>query len=216
MIRTILFDLDGTIIDSEPSAIQAILECTKSWSVPVSRLEAESVAGKKWEVAINLLYDRHPMPLPPEEALRQIVRRYQELVHTSVAVVPGVVESIHDFSRHFELALVSGSLRADIFWALDHLKLRPLFKCVLGAEDYPNSKPSPDGYQKAMGLLGAYPKETIVFEDSVAGIDSALAAGTRVVAIECTNHFQFDQSRAQVRIKDFTGIDGGWVRKIFP
>lgn len=216
MIKTILFDLDGTIIDTEPAALQAIVDCTAQWGVPVTRAEAATVAGQKWEVAFELLYARHRMPLPREEASTAIVSRYREIVHSDLTVVPGVVEAIHDFAGHFTLALVTGSHRKDALWSLQHLKVDHLFRCILGAEDYPRSKPAPDGFLKAASELGAEKDECLIFEDSAPGIASAMAAGIRVTAIESTNHFGHDQSHAQARIKDFVGINAAWVRKTFP
>jgi HAD superfamily hydrolase (TIGR01509 family) len=215
VIQNILFDLDGTIIDTEPQALQAILECTQEWGVPVPQEEAASVAGRKWEVAFDLLYNKHKMPLPKEEASRQIVKRYQTLVRSNLVVIPGVVNAIQDFSKHFTLALVSGSHREDILWALEALNVKHLFAEILGAEDYPNSKPAPDGYLKAMQLLNAKPESSLIFEDSAAGIASAYAAGVKVVALSSTNHFHHDQSTAHAIIKDFSGIDAAWIKKRF-
>jgi HAD superfamily hydrolase (TIGR01509 family) len=215
MIDTILFDLDGTIIDSEPAALQAILDCTGAWGVPVTKEDAATVAGKKWEVAFDLLYRKHKMPLPVEAASRAIVARFQEIVHAELKVVPGSVEAIKDFAGHFRLAVVSGSMREDIFWALNKLDIIHHFQFILGAEDYPNSKPAPDGYLKAIQLLGADPKKTLIFEDSAAGIASAQAAGAKVVAITSTNHYGHDQSTANAHIEDFRGVAAGWVRAKF-
>lgn len=216
MIDTILFDLDGTIIDSEPAALQAILDCTKSWGVPVTQAEAASVAGKKWEVAFDLLYKIHKMPLSQEEASEAIIARFKEIVHSNLIVVPGSVAAVQDFAKHFRLALVSGSLRSDIFWALEHLKIIQHFQHILGSEDYPLSKPAPDGYLKAIKLFGADPKRTLIFEDSAPGIASAQAAGVKVVAITSTNHYGHDQSGADAHIKNFEGIDSAWIKKRFP
>lgn len=216
MIKTILFDLDGTIIDSERAAQQAILECTNGWGVPVTAADAASVAGKKWEVAFDLLFKRFRMPVTLEECSRAVLARYQEIFQANPTIVPGVVEAIEDFASNFQLALVSGSTREDVFLALRHLRVDHHFQCILGAEDYPGSKPLPDGFLKAMATLGARPEETLVFEDSAAGIASAKAAGVRVVAIESTNHFGHDQSVADARIPHFEKIRSDWVWRIFP
>jgi HAD superfamily hydrolase (TIGR01509 family) len=216
MIRTVLFDLDGTIIDSEPLAIQAIVDCSAQWGLSISRDDAAFVAGKKWELAFDHLFRAYNFPLPREEAAARIMGRYQEILQGSLRVVPGVVEAIQDFSAHFQLAMVSGSNRDDVHWALRQLGVHGHFRCILGAEDYPLSKPAPDGFLKAIQLLGADPRETLAFEDSAAGIASALAAGVRVTAIESTNHFKHDQSGAQARIPDFSGVRADWVRKNFP
>ena len=216
MIKTILFDLDGTIIDSEQAAQRAILDCTARWGVPVKAEDAAAVAGKKWEVAFDLLHQRFRMPVSVEETSRAILARYQEIFQANPTVVPGVVEAIRDFAANFRLALVSGSTREDVLWALRHLKVDHHFECILGAEDYPGSKPLPDGFLQAMRTMQADPAETLVFEDSAAGIASARAAGVRVVAITSTNHFGHDQSVADARIPHFEKIRSDWIRRTFP
>lgn len=215
MVQNILFDLDGTIIDTEPQAYEAILQCTREWGLRVTKEDAASVAGKKWEVAFDLLFEKHPMPLPKEEASNAIIQRYQTLVRANPTFLPGVKEAIHDFSQNFSLALVSGSHRADILWALEALGVRQHFSVILGAEDYSRSKPAPDGFLKALELLPAKAEHSLVFEDSAAGIASAHAAKVKVVAISSTNHFQHDQSSAHAIIPDFRGIDAQWVKKTF-
>lgn len=216
MIDTILFDLDGTIIDSEPAALQAIMDCTKQWGVPVTQAEAATVAGKKWEVAFDLLYRKHQMPIPVEEASEKIIQRFKEIVHADLQVVPGSVAAIKDFAKHFQLAVVSGSMRSDIFWALEKLQVIHHFQHILGSEDYPTSKPAPDGYLKALKLFGSDPARTLIFEDSAPGIASAQAAGVKVVAITSTNHYGHDQSGADAHIPHFEGITADWVKAKFP
>lgn len=216
MIKAILFDLDGTIIDSELAALQAILDCTQEWGVAVNRQDAAIVMGQKWEVAFDMLYSKHKFSLPKAEASRLIVQRYQEIVRKDLQVVPGVVEAIHDFSKHFRLALVSGSHRADILWALEKLGVQDLFEVIYGAEDYPRSKPAPDGFLKALGTLQLKAEEVLIFEDSFAGLASAKAAGIRAVGITCTNHFGHSQVDAEICVPDFGAIHADWVKKHFP
>jgi HAD superfamily hydrolase (TIGR01509 family) len=215
MIKVILFDLDGTIIDSELDAVEAILGCTKEWNVPVSREEAATVVGQKWEVAFDMLYARHEMPISQAEASRKILQRYKEILRADPAIVPGVVEAIRDFAGSFRLALVSGSHHDDVLWALRKLGVDQHFELIYGAEQYRHSKPSPDGYLQALAAMKIGKDAAIVFEDSVAGLASAAAAGIRSVAITCTNHFRHDQSNADLCIPDFTGINSAWVRKKF-
>jgi HAD superfamily hydrolase (TIGR01509 family) len=215
MIKAIIFDLDGTIIESEALSLQAIMDCSVKWGVPITKAEAASVVGRKWEEAFEILFSRHQIPVSKEMAAHQVVSRFQEIVRRDVVFVPHVKATIEDFSRQFRLALVSGSHRADVLWALKKLGVDHLFEVIYGAEDYPRSKPAPDGYLKALGSLEILAEEAVVFEDSVPGLMSAHAAGIRSVAIGCTNHFHHDQSLAQERIHDYSGVDAAWVKRRF-
>lgn len=217
MITTILFDLDGTLIDSEPLAFQAILDCAKDWGVSIKREDAAFVAGKKWELAFDHIYSRYQLPVSKEVASERIVGRYIELVRSGkLGLVPGGADCVRSLAAGgFRLALVSGSHHADVVWALETLQIKQHFEVIYGAEDYARSKPAPDGYEKAMRTMGVTPGETLVFEDSLAGIHSARAAGCRVVAITSTNHFGHDQSEADERVTDLTGVGAAWVKKRF-
>jgi len=215
MIKLIIFDLDGTIIDSEALSLQAILDCSRKWGVPVTEAEAGSVVGRKWDEAFDILFSRHTIPVTREVATAQVVARFQEIVRRDVIFVPEVKRTIEDFAKNFRLALVSGSHRDDVLWALEKLGVRNLFEVIYGAEDYSRSKPAPDGYLKALATMGVMPEEAVIFEDSVPGLASAHAAGVRSVAITSTNHFHHDQSLAAERIADYRGIDSAWVKKRF-
>ncbi|MFX6201551.1 hypothetical protein ABTF50_19325, partial [Acinetobacter baumannii] len=67
------------------------------------------------------------MPLSREQASNEIVDRFKEIVRQELGVVPGVVEAIRDFAENFRVALVSGSHRDDVLWALDKLGVRTHF-----------------------------------------------------------------------------------------
>jgi beta-phosphoglucomutase-like phosphatase (HAD superfamily) len=82
------------------------------------------------------------------------------------------------------------------------------FQFFLGAEDYARSKPSPEGYQAAFVRLGVQPHEVLIFEDSEAGITSALAAGARVIAVTGAGHSGRLAEKAHAQIRDFTAH--GW------
>jgi HAD superfamily hydrolase (TIGR01509 family) len=129
-------------------------------------------------------------------------------------VVPGAAQAVRALAELYPLGLVSGSRREEILWALDQLGVRSCFRIVLGAEDYPHSKPAPDGYLSAMKTLGSTGPGTLVFEDSSAGIASARAAGAWVVALTCTNHFQQSSLQAHETIADLSGVDPAWVQAL--
>lgn len=213
-IGAVLFDLDGTLVDSEPVAFKAILDICAGWGVSINPKDAAEVAGKKWEVAFDLIFDRYKFPLNKAESSRTIIEYFRKKTAENLPVIPGAVDSLRLFASLGPIGLVSGSHRQEIFFALDKLGVTDLFSIVLGAEDYVYSKPSPEGYLKALKELGVHGNEVLIFEDSSAGIESGLSAGAVLAAITSTNHFGHDQSGAHIQIKDFSDVTLEWVRAV--
>jgi len=214
MITTILFDLDGALIDTDPTAARTVTDCFSRWGTRVSHEDAAHVTGRTWASALEFLYRKYPPPLPLKDATDLIMRAYRENLEKELIVVPGSVDAVRALGRNHRLAVVSGSGRVEILWALTKLGIQDQFEVILGAEDYPRSKPEPDGYRKALTLLRADAKHSLVFEDSMAGIASARAAGLWVVAITATNHFQQDVSMAHEQIPNLTPVTPQWIREL--
>jgi len=213
-MKTIFFDLDGTIIDTEKNASLVVKQCLEAWNIRCTQEDIEYVTGRTWESAYDFLFRKYSIPIPVDEAKTIIATSYRKSLEEQLFVVPGSVEAVQSLAQKFPLALVSGSYRSDILWAIRKLGIEGAFKLVLGAEDYHKSKPSPDGYVKASKTLGVSPEHCLVFEDSTAGIESARTAGMWVIAVTSTNHFRQDQSKAHHKIKDFTGVNPEWVKKL--
>jgi HAD superfamily hydrolase (TIGR01509 family) len=212
-IKALLFDLDGTIIDSEKLGFEAIIDCARGWGVKIKEQDAALIAGRKWDVAFDHLMARYKIPLGRQQMALEILERYHEKLQSDVRAVPGVVDAIRDLRQKYRLALVSGSFRRDILFALEHLGIKDSFEVILGAEDYERSKPAPDGFIKAQRLLDVPPHECIVWEDSLAGIQSGKDSGSYVIAVTATNHFRHDQTAAHRCIENFEGITAAWLEE---
>lgn len=212
-IDTIIFDLDGTLIDTEPSAAQAVAACFQEWGIPIDALDAQHITGRTWASAFSFLFNKYPLPLGHQEAAQSIMQKYRETIENELHQVPGSAAAVQALAGYYRLGLVSGSGRKEILWALEKLQIRQNFQVILGAEDYPRSKPEPDGYLLALKMLQSQASRTLIFEDSLAGIQSARSAGAWVVAITSTNHFSQDNSKAHDRIPDLTQITPEWVSR---
>lgn len=214
LIDTILFDLDGTLIDTEPSAAKAVAESFLEWGIPIDAKDAQQITGRTWASAFSFLFDKYSLPLDRNQAADDIMNRYRKTLEKELHTVPGGVTAVQSLSSQFRLGLVSGSGRKEILWALDRLQIRSHFQVILGAEDYPRSKPEPDGYLLALQLLKSQASQTLIFEDSLAGIQSARSAGAWVVAITSTNHFHQDNTNAHYHIHDLTPVNLEWMHQI--
>jgi HAD superfamily hydrolase (TIGR01509 family) len=213
-IDTIIFDLDGTLVDTERAASKAIYGCFEKWGLTITPNDAAFVTGRTWASAFEYLFRRYRLPLSSEEASQQMVQAYRDSIESCLDIVPGSAAAVRDLAQQYTLGLVSGSYRSEIIWALDRLGVRDLFQVILGAEDYPQSKPAPDGYLKALKILDRQAQRSLVFEDSAPGIASARAAGMWVVAITGTNHFKHDTSLAHHHIPDLQEVTAPWVAKL--
>ena len=214
-IQCVIFDLDGTLIDTEPSAARAIDESMKSWGVNVTAQDAQFITGRTWAMAFQYLTSKYQLPVDPKTAEQTIMQAYRDGLRQGLVEVPGAREAVRSIAEEYPVALVSGSMRSEIEFALKTLGIIDHFEFYLGAEDYPRSKPAPDGYLKALSSLGIPAGRTLVFEDSEPGIASALAAGTRVVAITSTNHFGQNQKGAEVSVVDLAQVSAQWVKQTF-
>lgn len=213
-ITTLLFDFDGTLVDTEPSAVLAVQKCFETWKISVAPEDAAYVTGRTWDSAFEYLFSKYQIPVARNSATKMIMDVYHEEIEKNLIVVPGSIEAVQTLAPHYRIGLVSGSPHADIVAILGKLQILDSFEVILGAENYTRSKPAPDGYLKAAQILHAQPQECLVFEDSTAGIASAKAAGMWVVAITSTNHFSQDVSRSDFQTADLQPINLKWVQNL--
>lgn len=174
------------------------------------------VVGKKWEDSLLFLHRHFGIAQSLQQLSAEVLQNYRKRMSHGPKIIPGVLDKLPWLAKSFPLALVSGSHRYDILKTLEQFQLRSCFQVILGAEDYPQSKPAPDGFLLAARQLSLRAENCLVFEDSLPGIHSARAAGMRVVAIRHAAQFNWqgqsgpalsiDQSLAMDHLEDFTQL----------
>lgn len=209
MIKAVIFDFDGIIVDSEPlhyKAFQMVLEplgAGYSWQEYL-----DSYMGFDDRDAFKEAFKVNGMPLTDERLAELIASKaayFQQVITDGVTPYPGVVRLIRDISGKIPLALCSGALRSDIVPVLAQLSLTDAFDCLVTAEEVAASKPDPASYLLATSRLQqAFPDrfinaaESVAIEDTPAGIVSATGAGLKVLAV--TNSYPEDALGTATRI----------------
>ena len=105
------------------------------------------------------------------------VERYRAAVADGSSVYEHTREAVGYAAERVPLAICSGAVRAEIEPVVEAAGIAPLLQAIVSSDDVAEGKPHPEGYLKALASLGAEAAETVVFEDTEAGIASARAAG---------------------------------------
>lgn len=181
----VLFDLDGTLVDSEPHYYEAGRLTLERYGVTGFTWEQHSrFIGIGTRETLETLRAEYGIDAPVDELLAVKNRHYLELVTTSATAFPQMrafVERLHTAGH--PLAVASGSSRAAIEAALEATGLGSLLAVRVSAEEVGRGKPEPDVFLEAARLLGAAPAECVVVEDSAPGVEAAHRAGMRCIAV---------------------------------
>lgn len=198
-----LFDLDGTLVDSERQYGEAMARAlARDADIHVTDDDRAFGIGRSWVAIHEHLLGRYPaLPWARDELIARTATESRALFAArGVAVMPGALAAVARFADR-KRGLVTGSSRAEAAHMLGLLALAKAFDVTLCAEDVARSKPAPDGYLAACAALGVAPAEAVVIEDSAAGCAAGRAAGCAVVAVRAGNFAGQDQGCAH-RIVD--------------
>jgi HAD superfamily hydrolase (TIGR01509 family) len=205
--QAILFDLDGTLVDSERENIESVARAARRWGAELSEAERAFVIGHSWNEIHALIAGNHALPVSMPELIAVAVDEKRALMATSgYRALPAAVETVRRLARRSRMAVVSGASRGEVLDALEGLGVRDAFELVLGAEDYARGKPAPDSYAMALVRLGADGARSIAIEDATPGILAARAAGARVVAVRAGNFAGYDLSPADIVVDTLADV----------
>ncbi|MEU5954381.1 HAD family phosphatase [Streptomyces sp. NPDC047525] len=181
---SVIFDLDGTLVDSEPNYYEASRELLAEHGVEYTWADNEQYVGIGTQETLATWKDRYGIGVPVAELLTELDRRYLALARADTHVFPEMrklVEQLHEAG--VPMAVASGSSRAAIDAILAGTGLDTHLTSVVSADEVAQGKPAPDVFLAAAALLGAEPADCVVLEDAAPGATAAHAAGMRCIAI---------------------------------
>ena len=204
-MNTVIFDMDGVIIDSEVIYIDFFQKVLQDFDVVISEEDLFSLAGLSQQKTDEFLKSKlHRKPEEVYSLMKKYIDDYK--INYSSIVMDGFYPLLKELKRkNFKIALASSSPKNTINIVLDELNIKDEFDAVISGEDFKESKPNPEIYIKTCEILGVRPKDAIAIEDSDYGIDSAKNAGLTVVARR-ENRFNFKQDKADFIVDNLQDI----------
>ncbi len=206
MITTVIFDLDGLLVDTEPLHCRAYQDALLANGAILEESEYIEHWVRTGKGIIEWV-NAHGLNLDPLEIRAEKSRRYLELLACSLRPMDGAVDLLQNLSESKTLALASSSYRDAVDGALQGLNLRHYFKTIVTGLDVPSVKPAPDIFLAAAAQIGAAPTECVVLEDAEKGVLAAFRAGMRCIAIPNahTRHHDFSKAtRVYSSLKEIT------------
>lgn len=184
-----IFDKDGTLIDTESVWFEAYGQFLAKYGATHTVEIHRTMMGASGADCVRILQAAHPELPQGEEAIAALLAEREACFHRAraeagVNLLPGVEAFIHDcLRRGIPIAIATSASRMDTEQELHALGWPKLFAAVVTADDVVHPKPAPDIYLEAARRLGVDPARCVAFEDGLRGIQSAAAAGMKVVFV---------------------------------
>lgn len=217
MLKGLLFDMDGVLVNNLDIHRQAFAEFFRRYGVERSFDDLSRVFGKGND---DIMGELMPKDVVERVGIRELGYQkeaiYREIYAPIITPQPGLKEFLADAERYgLKSAVGSSGYRVNVDFVLERCDIARHFSAIVAGDEVTRCKPDPEIYLTAAAKLGLRPEECVVFEDAEAGIESAKRAGVKVVALATTFSREFlEKSDADYIIDDFRDIDIATLRSI--
>ena len=207
MIKAVIFDMDGVLVDSEPANNEQVADFMEALKERPTDAFLDSLVGTSFEVTSQMCVDYLGLKMDPQKFAEDLGEYMgSHPFQYSKYLNPNVREILEDLrTREYKTAIASSSLISQIQRMLKECNLENEFDLILSGEMFVESKPNPEIYLVAAQKLGVEPSECLVIEDSSFGIEAGKRAGMKVLALEDTR-YGIDQSQADHKISNMLEI----------
>ncbi|MDF2544104.1 MAG: HAD-superfamily hydrolase, subfamily variant 3 [Herbinix sp.] len=217
MLKAVIFDMDGVIIDSEPMHARANLLALQSYQVILPEHYCNRFIGSTTYYMYQTLIKEFHINASPEELLNEFNRMNDMiLAKEGYTPIPDVIDLIQNLNQNgVRLAIASSSPLETIEDVLDSLHIREYFQTYVSGMQVPNPKPAPDIFLKAAEQLEVDPCECIVIEDSMNGVNAAYLAGIPSIGFINPNSGNQDLTKSAILVEGFDEVDYNFIHKVY-
>jgi HAD superfamily hydrolase (TIGR01509 family) len=211
MIKAIIFDYDGLLVDTEDLWFQSCRKLCGEYGVELTEQNREELMRSGLSA---YLVQRFSLPDSVEVIKAKLNGIFNDLTKNGVRPLPGAIELVRNLSKKYPLAIASGSHRETILATLRSLEILDCFKVVVGIKEVVNGKPAPDLFLKAAEELKVNPKDILVFEDQPKGLAGARAASMHCIVIPNKYLQNMDYSRADMVVESLELITDELIQEL--
>ncbi|WP_226163178.1 HAD family hydrolase [Hymenobacter terricola] len=219
MISTVIFDMDGVIIDTEPIHHHAFFTQFAELGIAVTAAEYATFLGQSTRNVFQHLKQKYNLP----QDVETLLLRKRELFNKSfdedagLDLLPGVRTLIEDLRRHdVQLVVASSASKATIARVFNRFGLGPYFSHIVSGEDFVRSKPDPAIFLHAAAVAETPVAHCIVIEDSANGVAASRAAGIYCIGYASPHSAGQDLRLADRVIQDFSELTAVGIEAIEP
>lgn len=185
MIKAIITDFDGTLVDTFEANLRAYQEAFHAVGIQLTAECYRECFGYRFDrfmSAMGIIDDNVAAKI--RELKKEAYPKYFNCLRPNASLIE-LISSFHAMGG--KTAIASTARRENLMNAVNHLGIADAFDLIYAAQDVKNGKPSPEIYLNAMGSLGVKPEEVLIFEDSPVGFEAAKACGARYIPV--TEHW---------------------------
>lgn len=208
VIRAVLWDNDGVLVDTEALYFQASRETLEGVGVTLNHQEFAEISLGQGRSLFELARDRGFSEDDLSRLREARDDRYTEILRDGVRVIPGVEPCLETLGRQYRQAIVTSCKKNHFDEIHRHTALLRFFEFALTPDDYGAHKPDPEPYLTAAQRMGLSPSECVVVEDSERGVRSAVAAEMYCLAIPNALSRRGDLSAAHRVLSSVTEVAG--------
>lgn len=195
--EAVFFDMDGLMVDSEPEWFVSEIEVTKAFGYTWLEVDQIACLGGPLSKVGQYMFEKCAQQETPEYFTQTLIDTQVARMRGNTPTMPGAVELVRELQSHgVKTALVSASPRNIVDAVLDNLG-HDLFPFSISADDVTKTKPDPESYLKAADMSGSHISNCLIFEDSITGMNAAIASGAYLIGVP---HLVSIEESARVRV----------------
>lgn len=200
-----IFDMDGVVVDNHQFHFKAWMAFADKYNFELnSQIYRDKFNGKTNADLFYMIFGS-VTPGQMKKYADEKEGMYQKLYYEHMKAHTGIVDFLEHLKKHkIKIALGTSAPTSNVDFTLDNLKLRKYFEIIVDGSQVEKGKPDPQVYQLCCLKLGLEPKDCVVFEDSLAGLDSGERAGCKIVAVATSHEAHELRPKTDLIIHDFT------------